>query len=337
MAYFKFWVINSKLNIGDVNMYSGYITDVEGIKVGHAHSEVGMTGVTVVISEEGATGGVDVRGSAPGTRETDLFKPDKTVEKINAIVLAGGSAFGLDASSGVMHFLENKGIGLDVGFTKVPIVASAVIFDLNVGDHTIRPDKEMGYRACENATFNENRQGNIGCGMGASIGKILGFNNAMKSGIGSASIRVGDLVVSALICVNSLGDVYEGTEEIAGVYDYNENKLLNTVEIMEKGYIDNSISHTNTTIGVVATNAKLTKAYANKLAETSHNGYAKAINPVHTMYDGDTIFALATNVVEADFNLVLTLGAEVTRRAIVNAILNAESIGNLKAYKDIIN
>lgn len=318
-------------------MYSGYITDVDGIKVGHMHSEEGMTGVTVVISEQGATGGVDVRGSAPGTRETDLFRPDKTVEKINAIVLAGGSAFGLDAASGVMEFLEKKGIGLDVGFTKVPIVASAVIFDLNLGNHTIRPDKKMGYKACENATSNENRQGNIGCGMGASVGKILGFNNAMKSGIGSASMKVGDLVISALICVNSLGDIYEGTEEIAGVYDYNENKLLNTVEIMQKGYINNSLTHTNTTIGVVATNAKLNKAYANKLAETSHNGYAKAINPVHTMYDGDTIFALATNEIEADLNLVFTLGAEVTRRAIVNAILNAESIKGLKAYRNIIN
>jgi len=318
-------------------MYSGYITDVNGLKVGHAHSKDAMTGVTVIISEEGATGGVDVRGSAPGTRETDLFRPDKTVEKINAVVLAGGSAFGLDASSGVMEFLENNGIGLDVGFTKVPIVASAVIFDLNLGNPTIRPDKEMGYRACANISANENRQGNIGCGMGASIGKILGFNNAMKSGIGSASIRVGGLVVSSLICVNSLGDVYEGSEEIAGVYDYNENKLLNTVEIMKKGYINSSAAHTNTTIGVVATNAKLNKAFANKLAETSHNGYAKAINPVHTMYDGDTIFALATNEVEADLNLVFTLGAEVTRRAIVNAILNAESTNDLKAYRDIRN
>jgi len=318
-------------------MYSGYITDVKGIKVGHAHSEEGITGLTVIISEEGAIGGVDVRGSAPGTRETDLFRPDKMVEKINAIVLSGGSAFGLDASSGVMEFLEKKGIGLDVGFTKVPIVASAVIFDLNLGDHTIRPDKEMGYRACENATLNEDRQGNIGCGMGASVGKILGFESAMKSGIGSASIKVGDLIVSAIICTNSLGDIYEGTEQIAGVYDYNEKKLLNTLEIMKSGHLKKTLNHTNTTIGVVATNARLTKAYANKLAEISHNGFARAINPVHTMYDGDTIFSLATNEIDADINLVFTLGAEVVRRAIVNSIFNAESLANLKAYKDIIN
>ncbi|MBC7087368.1 MAG: P1 family peptidase [Tissierellales bacterium] len=318
-------------------MYSGYITDVKGIKVGHAHSEEGITGLTVIISEEGAIGGVDVRGSAPGTRETDLFRPDKMVEKINAIVLSGGSAFGLDASSGVMEFLEKKGIGLDVGFTKVPIVASAVIFDLNLGDHTIRPDKEMGYRACENATLNEDRQGNIGCGMGASVGKILGFESAMKSGIGSASIKVGDLIVSAIICTNSLGDIYEGTEQIAGVYDYNEKKLLNTLEIMKSGHLKKTLNHTNTTIGVVATNARLTKAYANKLAEISHNGFARAINPVHTMYDGDTIFSLATNEIDADINLVFTLGAEVVRRAIVNSIFNAESLAKLKAYKDIIN
>ena len=180
-------------------MYPGYITDVVGIKVGHGQSEVGMTGCSVIICEEGATGGVDVRGSAPGTRETDLFKAEKMVDKVHAVVLAGGSAFGLDASSGVMKYLEENGVGFDVGVTTVPIVASAVIFDLNIGDFTIRPDFWMGYEAASSAKKNEKRQGNVGSGMGATVGKILGPQNAMKSGLGSASIKIGDLIVSAMV------------------------------------------------------------------------------------------------------------------------------------------
>lgn len=316
-------------------MYPGYITDVEGIKVGHSDSIEGMTGCTVVICEKGATGGVDVRGSAPGTRETDLFKAEKMVDKVHAVVLAGGSAYGLDSSSGVMKFLEEKDIGFDVGVTKIPIVASAVLFDLNIGDFRIRPDNNMGYSAALLATEKENRQGNIGAGMGATVGKILGPKNAMKSGLGSASIKLGDLVVAALVCVNSFGDIYENGKQIAGVYDYKNNKMLNTIDIMKGDDINISFPMRNTTIGIIATNVILTKAEGNKIAEMAHNGYARSINPVHTMLDGDTIFTMGTNKISSDVNLVGTLAAEVMSKAITNGIKNANGYLDLYSFKDI--
>lgn len=318
-------------------MFEGYITDVKGIKVGHSQSREGMTGCTVILCEKGATGGVDVRGSAPGTRETDLLKAEKMVDKIHAVVLSGGSAFGLEAASGVMKYLEEKGIGFDVGITKVPIVTSAVIFDLNIGDYKIRPDINMGYEACKNASFEEKRQGNIGCGMGATVGKILGHTSSMKSGLGSATVKVGDLVVSALVAVNSFGDIYDFStgRQIAGVYDYDNKKLLNTVEIM-KGMNNNiGFNMTNTTIGVIATNAILTKAEANKVSQMAHNGLAWTINPIHTMVDGDTIFTMATNEIKADINLIGTMAAEAMAKAVLNGVYYAEGSHGLKAAKDI--
>ena len=318
-------------------MYLGYITDVEGLKVGHEQSEEGMTGCTVIICDEGATGGVDVRGSAPGTRETDLFKPDKMVDEVHGIVLSGGSAFGLDASSGVMKYLQEENIGLDVGVMKVPIVSSAVIFDLNIGDYKIRPNLDMGYLAAKTATKNENRQGNVGCGMGASVGKILGPENAMKSGLGSATVKIGDLVVSAIVAVNSFGDIYDyrNNKQMAGVYDYENDKLLNTIDIMKNSVKELSFKPTNTTIGVIGTNAILTKSEANKIAEMAHNGFARSINPIHTMMDGDTIFTMATNKIKSDVNLIGTIAAEVMSKAISNGIFFAERSHGLKAYKDI--
>lgn len=318
-------------------MYPGYLTDVKGIKVGHSQSRKGMTGLSVILFEKGATAGVDVRGSAPGTRETDLFKADKMIDKVHAIVLAGGSAFGLDASSGVMNYLEEQGIGFDVGLTKVPIVSSAVIFDLDIGDYRIRPDFKMGYEAAKKASENTNLQGNIGCGSGATVGKILGPDQAMKSGLGSASVKIGELVVSAMVAVNSFGDIYdlENKEQIAGVYDYKEKKLLNTIDLMKKENKSLGFNLKNTTIGVVATNAKLRKAEANKIAQIAHNGLARTINPVHTAVDGDTVFTMATNELEADINLVGTLAAEAMSKAIINAIYSAESVENLKAYSAI--
>lgn len=318
-------------------MYPGYITDVKGIKVGHCQSEEGMTGCSVIICEKGATGGVDVRGSAPGTRETDLFKAEKMVDKVHAVVLAGGSAFGLEAASGAMRYLEEKGIGLDVGVTKVPIVPSAVIFDLNIGDYRIRPDYNMGYIAAKNASIHNNLQGNIGCGMGATVGKILGPQNAMKSGLGSATVKVGELVVSAMVAVNSFGDIYDfrDNKQIAGVYDYKNNKLLNTVDIMKNQSKKLGFNVKNTTIGIIATNAILTKAEGNKIAQMAHNGFAKTINPIHTMVDGDTIFTMATNEIEADINLIGILGAEVMGKAIINGVLFAKGVGGLKSCADI--
>lgn len=318
-------------------MYPGYITDVEGIKVGHQESLEGMTGCSVIIYEEGATGGVDVRGSAPGTRETDLFQAEKMVDKVHAIVLSGGSAFGLDAASGVMKYLEEKNIGFDVGMTKVPIVASAVIFDLNIGDYKIRPDFNMGYKAAQAADFGELKQGNVGCGIGATVGKILGPANAMKSGLGSSSIKVGELVVAAMVSVNAFGDIYDfkDNKQIAGVYDYKNNQMLSTVDILKTMAANPMDAFKNTTVGVVATNAKLNKAQGNKVAQMSHNGYAKSINPVHTMMDGDTIFTMATNRIDADVNLVGILAAEVMSMAISNAVNSAESYGEILALKDI--
>lgn len=318
-------------------MYRGYITDIEGIKVGHSTSMEGLTGCTVIICEEGATGGVDVRGSAPGTRETDLFKAENMVDRVHGVVLSGGSAFGLEASSGVMKYLEEKDIGLDVGVTKVPIVASAVIFDLAIGDYKIRPDIKMGYDAAKSASSTENRQGSIGCGMGASVGKILGPNSAMKSGLGSATIEVGELKVSALVSVNSFGDVYDykSCKQIAGVYDYENKRMLNTIDILKGNYNPSDISMKNTTIGVIATNAILTKAEGNKVAQMAHNGFARSINPIHTMYDGDTIFTMGTNEVKADISLVGTLGAEVMSQAITNAILSSKGYGGLVSFEDI--
>ena len=318
-------------------MYSGYITDIEGIKVGHSTSIEGLTGCTVIICEEGATGGVDVRGSAPGTRETDLFKAENMVDKIHGIVLAGGSAFGLDASSGVMKYLEEQGIGFDVGVTKVPIVASAVIFDLAFGDYRIRPDFNMGYEAAKNASTTEARQGCIGCGMGATVGKILGPKNSMKSGLGSATIEVGELKVSAMVAVNSFGDIYDykSNHQIAGVYDYKEKKLLNTLDILKGEYIPSGFSLKNTTIGLIATNAVLNKAEGNKIAQMAHNGFARSINPIHTMFDGDTIFTMATNKVNTDVSLLGTIAAEAMSQAITNAIINSKGYGGLLSFEDI--
>lgn len=320
-----------------IKAYPGYITDISGIKAGHAQSEEGMTGCTAIICENGATGGVDVRGSAPGTRETDLLKPVKMVDRIHAVVLAGGSAFGLEAASGVMRYLEEQNAGFDVGVTKVPIVTSAVIFDLNLGDFKIRPDMKMGYDAAISASADENRQGNVGCGLGATIGKILGPGHAMKSGLGSATVRAGQIIVSAMVTVNSFGDIYdyENGRQIAGVYDYKKKQLLNTYSIMKMSSEPVGFPMQNTTIGVIATNATLTKAGANKVAEMAQNGLARSINPVHTMLDGDTIFAMATNETCGDLNLVGTMAAEAISRAVTNAVFHTKSCCGLAACCDI--
>ncbi len=318
-------------------MYPGYITDVEGLKVGHSQSQEGVTGCTAILCTQGATGGVDVRGGAPGTRETDLFRAENMIDKVHAIVLSGGSAFGLEASTGVMKYLEEEGIGFNVGVARVPIVASAVIFDLAIGDSKIRPDSQMGYDAAKTASITENRQGNIGCGMGATVGKIMGPGNSMKSGLGSASIKLGELVVSAIVSVNSFGDIYnyKTGEQIAGVYDYDNKRLLNTIDIMTNYNANLGFSMENTTIGVIGTNAILTKAEANKVSQMAHNGFARSINPVHSMMDGDTIFTMATNMIKSDVNIIGTLAAEVMSQAITNAIIYAKSISGLNSYSDM--
>lgn len=316
-------------------MYNN-ILDVKGIKVGQVQQMEGLTGCSVIICEEGAVCGVDVRGSAPGTRETDLLDPINMIQKVHAVVLSGGSAFGLEATCGVSKYLEENGIGFDVGVAKVPIVTGAVLFDLGVGDPKCRPNIDMGYEACKVASSTNLEQGNFGAGCGATVGKIKGSNFCTKGGIGSYSIKLDNgLVVAALIAVNAFGDVYEEGKVIAGVLNDNKDGFLNTYNLMKQGVNKGGFNIDNTTIGVVATNAKLDKAQCKKVSQMAHNGYAKTIFPIHTPHDGDTIFTLATGEVETDVTLLGSLATEVVEKSIINAIKNAKSINNIPSYNEI--
>lgn len=319
-------------------MYEGFLTDVKGIKLGHAEDELALTGTSVILCEDGFTAGVDVRGAGPGTRETDLLRAENLVQKVHGVFLTGGSAYGLDVGGGIMKFLEEEGAGFDVGVGIVPIVPGAVLFDLAVGDSKVRPDFKMGYEAAKSAKEKDETQGNFGAGCGASVGKILGNDFAMKSGIGQSSVKVGDLVVSSIVALNAMGDIfdYEKRKRIAGVYDRKNKKFLDTCALYEKQLKDyNQFSPANTTISLVATNARLTKANCNKISQMAHDGYGRSINPVHTMNDGDTIFTLASGQVEADINLVGILAAKTISRSIANAIYSAEDSGGLVSYNSI--
>lgn len=316
-------------------MYNN-ILDVKGIKVGQVQQMEGLTGCSVIICEEGAVCGVDVRGSAPGTRETDLLDPINMIQKVHAVVLSGGSTFGLEATCGVSKYLEENGIGFDVGVAKVPIVTGAVLFDLGVGDPKCRPNIDMGYEACKVASSTNLEQGNFGAGCGATVGKIKGSNFCTKGGIGSYSIKLDNgLVVAALIAVNAFGDVYEEGKVIAGVLNDSKDEFLNTYDLMKQGVNKGGFNIDNTTIGVVATNAKLDKAQCKKVSQMAHNGYAKTIFPIHTPHDGDTIFTLATGEIETDVTLLGSLATEVVEKSIINAIKNAKSINNIPSYNEI--
>ena len=316
-------------------MYNN-ILDVKGLKVGQIEDKEGLTGCTVVICEKGAVCGVDVRGGGPGTRETDLLNPINMIQKVHAVVLSGGSAFGLESTCGVSRYLEENNIGFDVGVAKVPIVVGAVLFDLAVGNPKSRPNIEMGYKACQLASDTELKQGNFGAGCGATVGKIKGIEYSMKGGIGSYSIKLPNgLVVSALVAVNAFGDVYENGKVIAGALDNEKKNILNSYELMKNGVNKGGFSIDNTTIGIVATNAKLDKAGCKKVSQMAHNGYAKTIFPIHTPHDGDTIFTISTGEVETDITLLGSLATEVIEKSIINAIKNADSVGEIHSYKDI--
>ena len=318
----------------------GAITDVLGVEVGQFTDTRRPTGCSVVITRAGAVAGVDVRGAAPGTRETDLLHPSNLVDRVHAITLAGGSAWGLDASVGVMRWLEEQGVGLPCGdYGLVPLVPAAVLFDLPVGGPgggaNIRPDAEAGYSACQQASRNPPSQGNVGAGAGALVGKLFGVARAMKGGIGSASLTVNGITVGALVAVNALGDVVHPTtgQVLAGARTADGTALLGTARALINGEMPTPLLRgTNTTIGVVATDAKLTKAQAHRLAQVAHDGLARSINPVHTMSDGDAMFALATGAAavpegEAPGMMTLSvLAAEVTARAVVQAIWAARSV-----------
>lgn len=312
------------------------ILDIKGVNIGHADNEQAGTGCTVVLCKEGATAGVDVRGGAPATRETDLLDPLNMVEKIHAVMLSGGSAYGLDACSGVMQYLEEQNCGFDMQVAKVPIVCGASLFDLTVGDAHVRPDKAMGYEACLNAeTTNVVSEGNHGAGTGASIGKLLGMDMAMKSGIGVYAVEAGGVQVAAIVAVNAVGNVVDQkTQDImAGIYDRKNQQLISAQDVLYKGL--ESIPNGNTTIGCIITNAKLSKAQAKKIASIAHDGYARSIRPVHTMSDGDTIFTIALGDVEVLPDAVGMLASDVMAIAINRAVNASNSAYGLPARKDI--
>lgn len=311
--------------------YPGAITDVAPLKVGHFTDPRRPTGCSVVLCEAGATCGVDVRGAAPGTRETDLLRPDNLVEQVHAVMLAGGSAFGLDAAGGVMRWLEQQGHGFPVGPARVPIVPAAVLFDLLVGDHRIRPDAAAGFAACAAASRHPPAQGNVGAGAGATLGKLFGIAHSMKGGIGSASLRAGRYTLGALVAVNALGDVRDPASGrlLAGSRSADGHRLRDAAARLAAGDLPaGALAGMATTLGIVATDATLTKAQANKLATMAHDGLARSISPVHTMTDGDTLFAMGTGQVEgaADLTVLGALAAEVTARAVVNAVLSAHGL-----------
>lgn len=299
------------------------ILDIKGIKVGQAQNREGRTGITVVLAEQGAVCGVDVRGAAPGTRETDLLNPVNAMERVHAVMLAGGSAFGLDAAGGIMEYLEEHGIGFDVGCTKVPIVPGAVLFDLANGDPFCRPNHQMGRQACENASDTLLEEGDFGAGCGATVGKLSGMENCCNSGIGSWSETTENgICVAALIAVNAFGDIWENGQIIAGTKDENGN-FVNTEEGVLQMASKLSFSGQNTTIGVIATNVKLTKAQAQKVAGMAHDGLARCIRPIHTTLDGDTLFCLSTEEIElpaAPVDVVGILAAKATEQAVIRAV-----------------
>jgi len=312
------------MNEGVGMLYPGNICEIKGIEVGMEQDAAAGTGVTVILAKDGAVCGADVRGSAPGTRETALLGQAKLVDRVHAVMLAGGSAYGLDAAAGVMQYLEEAGVGFDTGAARVPIVPAAVIYDLGYKSAAIRPDKEMGYIACKKAGKNI-AQGSAGAGAGATVGKVLGMEGAEKGGVGTACITLESGVrIGALMVVNAVGDIVEKDGKIIAGAQMN-GKHVNTGQLMLAGMKPGSLL--NTTIGVIATDAALTKDTATKLAQAAHNGLALSISPSHTMQDGDTVFALGTGEKQADLNSLIVACVEVVRRSVINAVLAARENG----------
>ena len=314
------------------------IKDIENIKIGAAENFEGGTGCTVIICENGAPVGLDVRGGGPASRESELLKPTAAADSVHAVLLSGGSAFGLDAAGGVMKYLEERDVGFDVGITKVPLVCESCLFDLTVGDKDTRPDKEMGYAACVNAEAGNYRDGSVGAGVGATVGKLYGMDYCMKSGIGSYAVQTGELQVGAIVAVNALGDIFDHKtgKKIAGLLNEEKNGFRSTTDEMLKNYsVKENKFVGNTTIGIVITNARLNKTELNKIASMTHNGYARSIDPVHTSADGDSIYAMSVGEVSADMDMVGTLAARVMAEAIVKAVKSAESMYGYKSAKDM--
>ena len=312
--------------------------EIPGVMLGNAQDVKAATGCTVIICPDGAVAGVDVRGGAPGTRETDLLKPENYVEKIHAVLLAGGSAFGLDAAAGVMQYLEEAGIGFDVGVAKVPIVAGAVLFDLPCGDAKVRPDKAMGYAACVAAAGGDFSAGSVGAGTGATVGKVFGMEHAMKGGLGVYCVKTGNLVMGAVVAVNCLGDVVDPANGavLAGARRRDTGEFLHSEQgLLRQAESAANLFTGNTTIGAIFTNAGMTKAQATKIASMAHDGYARTMRPAHTMLDGDTIFTLSVGQVRSDISAVGALAADVMEKAVLCAVREAAMLAGFPCVKDI--
>ena len=314
------------------------ITELQNLKIGQAENARAGTGCTVfLLGENGAPVGLDVRGGGPASRESELLKPTAAAQVIHAIVLAGGSAFGLDAAGGAMRYLEERGIGFDVGVTKVPLVCQSDLFDLTVADARTRPDAAMAYAACVNAETGNYRDGNHGAGTGATVGKLLGMDHCMKSGIGSYAVQLGDLKVGAIVAVNSLGDIYNWRDghKVAGMLTPDCKHFVDSEDVVFADYevVENKFVG-NTTIGVVLTNAAFQKTQLCKLAGMAHDGYARSIRPVHTSADGDSIYAVSLGKLAADQDVVGALGARVMSEAILRAVQSADAAYGLPCAKD---
>lgn len=313
------------------------ITDIKGIKVGHAQNLEGGSGTTVILCEEGMLASCEVRGGGPASVETELLDPVKGNQGIHAVMLSGGSAYGLAARGGIMRYLEERGKGKNMRMGVVPIVPGACIFDLPIGDWNFRPGEEMGYQACLNATDGPVAEGNVGAGTGAVLGKMQGRESAMKGGLGHYALQVGDVIVGAIVAVNAVGDVWdpETGKIVAGALSEDRKSFRGLESLLEKFLIPAGGEGENTTIGCVVTNAKLTKAQCKKVAEVAHNGFARSIRPVHTFRDGDCIFSVTSNEVEVtDVDAVAALAAKVMERAVISAAKHAEPAYGLSAYKE---
>ena len=316
-------------------------SEIPGFRIGHAQDEANATGCTAIICENGAWAGVDVRGGSPASRETELLKPVNTVQQIHCVMLSGGSAFGLEAGDGAMQFLEEKGVGFDVGIGRVPIVCGASLFDLELVNFHSRPDKKMGYEACKNAYINpEPEQGNVGAGTGATVGKLHNTADMMKCGLGIYAAQIGNVKCAAIVAVNALGDVvdYDTGRILAGLLNQDHTGFADTKKCLYQEIEQNrNLWNGNTTIGCVITNAKLDKCQCNKAASIVHNAFAQTIRPAHSTADGDTIFVMANGKIEVSPDAFNTMATEIMARAVNRAALSAEPAYGLKSAQTMLS
>lgn len=313
----------------------GSLTDIPGIRVGHAMDEQALTGCTVILCEQGAVGAVDIRGGATGTRDLGVLDPGHITPHVHALLLSGGSAFGLDAAGGVMRYLEERGVGFAAGNHRVPIVPAAIIFDLSIGDPRVRPTVAMGYAACQQASTAPVVEGSVGAGLGATVGKVRGLQYAMKGGVGSASLAFADgAIVAALVVVNCWGDVMQDGQIIAGSRGHH-GRFADAAQLVRSGRTARASRELNTTLGVVATNVRLTKVELTKMAQWAQHGLIRTISPVHTMYDGDLVFALSLGSQSADLQRLGLAAADMLAHAVIRAVTTAQSRGGIPGYAEV--